>query len=218
MMPTGARGPSKLPARRFHRLLFGFSRPIAVAGFDARAFGPDDQERAQITAKLVAALELLQRHAPTRLAALRRDLPRIWVGPTHSLAKCIYGASMCLLRFEYVTDDHTTPRQLAMTLVHEGMHARLLRADIPYDERCRRRVERLCVLAEVIFARRLPDARADVSDAEERLDRSDEFWSDAARDQRALDALSQLGFLSLVGYAIIAPVLYIRRFLKKRAA
>jgi len=76
MMPTGARGPSKLPARRFHRLLFGFSRPIAVAGFDARAFGPDDQERAQITAKLVAALELLQRHAPTRLAALRRDLPR----------------------------------------------------------------------------------------------------------------------------------------------
>jgi hypothetical protein len=125
---------------------------------------------------------------------------------------------MCLLRFEYVLDPRTTPTQLAMTLVHEGTHARLLRAGFPYRERLRRRVERLCVLAEIIFASRLPDAEAEVQEAEKRLDLSDEYWSDLAQDRRAHNLLWQRGLLGKVGYCIVWPVVYLRALRRRRAA
>src|SRR5713101_80933 len=158
---------------RFLRLLFRLSRRVALDGFDARAFLSDLEERGLMTTKLTTALSLLAQYAPVRLAALRRDLPRILIGPSHDLAQCIYGASMCHLSFEYVTDPQTTPTRLAMTLVHEGTHARLLRAGLPYKERFRRRVERLCVLSEIIFARRLPDAEGEILDVSKRLERGD---------------------------------------------
>ena len=99
---------SKRPDSRFHRVLFKLSRSLPLAGFHARAFLPDAEDRIRITALLAAAIQLLSRHAPTRLAALQRDLPRILVGPTHHLAQCIYGSSMCLLQFEYVAGFYET--------------------------------------------------------------------------------------------------------------
>jgi len=209
---------SKRPDSRFHRALFKLSRSLPLAGFQARAFLPDAEDRMRITAQLAAAIQLLSRHAPIRLAALQRDLPRILVGPTHHLAECIYASSMCLLQFEYVADPKTSPLKLAMTLVHEGTHARLLRAGFPYEERLRRRVERLCVLSEIIFARRVPDSDADVSSAVGRLDRSDQYWSNASFDKFTFDALRQMGFLGRVSYYPVRLLVWLRNLMRKRAA
>jgi hypothetical protein len=105
-----------------------------------------------------------------------------------------------------------------MTLVHEGTHARLRRAGFPYSERYCRRVERRCVLSELIFAQRIGTAENDVRDAEKRLDLSDEYWSDQGLEQRALRSLWHDGFMGKLGYFIVWPVVSIRALRRRRAA
>jgi hypothetical protein len=168
----------------------------------------------QISTKLAGAMQLLSQYAPVRLTALQRDLPRLFIVPLHNIAECHYGATMCLVQFEYVAAVQTSPLQLAMTLVHEGTHARLLRAGFSYEEPMRRRVESLCVLSEILLARRIPDADADIAGAERRLQRSDEYWTDAA----ALEPLRNMGLFGKVAYYPLRLVLYFRSLVKKRAA
>ena len=87
----------------------------------------------------------------------------------------------------------TTPEQVALTLVHEGTHARLLRAGFKYDETVRARIEHVCILTEILVARRLPASDELVAAASRRLARPTEFWSNAAFRARDLEQLAQLG-------------------------
>ena len=74
--------------------------------------------------------------------------------------------------------------------MHEGAHARLLRAGVGYAEPARARVERICVGQEAAFARRLPDGAALVAEALARRDAPararPELYSNRAQRARAL--------------------------------
>jgi hypothetical protein len=181
------------PLARFNRLLFRFGRRLPVADFDLRALLPDRAEREAIRSKVAAALALLQAHAPVRYHCLRRDLPCLWISATQHVAQCFYDVGICLVQFDYVVSSNTTSEKLALTLAHEGMHARLLRAGFPYHQNVRARIERLCVLTEILVAHRLPASESLVTAARKELDRPAEFWSDAASRARDLQRLGELG-------------------------
>ena len=176
-----------------------------MSGFDVRALLPDRRERTVIFEKVAAAVALLAEHDERRLQYLRRDLPRVWVfGLPAAIAQCRYELRMCVLDFDYVTSDATTPAHLALTLVHEGAHARLARAGCRYHEAARGRIERVCVRQEAAFARRIPGADRLVDEAEERLENPDELFSNRARRERELAALHELGHLGRLGYRLAA--------------
>jgi hypothetical protein len=198
--------------------LFALSRRLSVQGFDARALLADQDERRHIEQALQDAIALLGQYAPLRLAYLRRDLPRVWVGTTHNRAECLAAASMCVLQFEYIANPSTSPVSIAMTLVHEGTHARLLRLGFGYEESRRRRLERLCVLTEILFAKRVPGAAAEIQQTEGQLARDDEFWSNAAFRRRALAHLENLGWEGKIGFQIARWGLALKRFFTRRAA
>ncbi len=201
---TGSVAQPRAPSlqTRFRQALFALSRRIPLAGFDARALLPEEDECTQIVQALGAAVALLERYAPVRLECLKRDLPRIWVGLTHNRGECLAAVSMCLLRFDYVANPSTSPVSLAMTLVHEGTHARLIRAGFGYRESQRRRLEHLCVWAELIFAKRVPGSEHERESVGRLLEENDEFWSSAASQQRALNHLRTLGWSGKVGFHI----------------
>jgi hypothetical protein len=71
---------------------------------------------------------------------------------------------------------HTTSAELAMTIIHEATHARIIDRGIQYYVENRDRIEAACVRQEAIFARCLPggDALADAELA--RL--KDPWWSE----------------------------------------
>ena len=181
---------------RFHRLIFRMSRRLPVADFDVRMLIPLGDEAQCATERVASALSLIRAVAPTRYSCLRRDLPRIFLGGTHNLGECHFPTGICLLQSEYVVAPTTTPERLALLLMHEGMHARLHRAGFTYDEPRRARIERLCVTAEMLLARRLPNAEALVAEIEAGLpSASDPHWTNEAMFQRRLDALMERGRL-----------------------
>ena len=202
------------PLDRWHRLLFRFSTHLSVPGFDVRVLGNGD-EVGRVAAKISDAVDLLSRYSPVRLNHLERDLPRIAVTATHHRGQCLFGVGICVLQAEFVMAGTTDPARVAMLLVHEGTHARLIRAGFDYSEGRRARIERICIRAELFVARRIPEAQHLVTDAEKRLNRPDEFWSDAAF--RARD-VQEFGSLAKVAYAINRSLVAVQRFLRNRAA
>jgi hypothetical protein len=192
-------------------LPFRLSHRISVSGFDARVAPSTAAEREYIREKLHAALQLIQLHAPVRFAYLRRDVLRIYVGPIPALGQWITDAKMCALNFDYLQRSSTVPGRLALTIIHEGMHARLRRAGFGYDESVRARIEDLCICAEVIVARRVPDGGQLAMDAEQRRTSFDaEFWTNAAHHERMRVASEAYGWLGRLGFQIGELLLRLR--------
>ena len=210
----------RLPASaRFVRFVFRWSRPLPVADFDVRATLPDTVQQRRIRQQLGAALDLVRSHAPLRYAYLNRDLPRILVGPSHGLGECHAAVGICLLKFEYVVADATTPQELALTLVHEGTHARLDRAGVGYVGAERRaRIERLCTQAELILAQRVPGGEAAAAYARQRLEWPTSMWTDEAFSDRRREALQALGWEGRLAYRVSSAFARVRKRFDGRAA
>lgn len=131
-----------------------------------------------------AALDVLLAVAPAQHARLPQCMHGILVRRLEGLR----GAwpttlRICYLDLGFVMAPATTPAMIASVLVHELMHARLYRAQIPYTAATRARVERVCALASRNFERLLPDPveRAHLQEITRRyLELDPSYWSDEA--------------------------------------
>ena len=138
--------------------------------------------------KVFAALDLLHAYAPAQLARIPSYMHGIAVTPLqNALGTWLRSLGMRLLDDAYIVADHTSPEDVAATIVHELTHARLERAGVRYVGPSRARCERICFLAERNWASRLPASPyRDALDA--RIARylaiPAEHWSDAAMAQR----------------------------------
>ncbi len=136
---------SATPSSWLVRTAFRASRRVHHSDFEVRVFLADRRERERIDSRLSEALSLVRKFAPSKYLALQRDFPRILVAPSHGLGECHDAIGICLLQFDYILADATAPEEVALTLVHEGMHARLHRAGFQWtDAASRARHERLC--------------------------------------------------------------------------
>jgi hypothetical protein len=175
---------------------------MALRGFDVRAMMPGKDDWPLIGRRLDAATALLERYAPARLEMFRRDIKRIWVTGIPSRATFVREHGMCVLNFDFVTDESTRDEEIALTLVHEGTHARLARAGFGYGEKIRPRIERLCLGSELVVARRLPLADDLVEETLRCLAWDDATWSNEALREDQIQALRDLGWFGKVGYWI----------------
>ena len=175
---------------------------MAVRGFDVRALMPERGEWALAAERIDGAFALLERHAPRRFEMLQRDILRVWITGIPSRGAFVREHAMCVLDFEYVTGELTRKEEIALTIVHEGTHARLARAGYGYTDQIRPRIERLCIGSELVVARRFPGASDLVDEALERLAWDDSTWSAEALRDRHIDALQDLGWTGRLGYRI----------------
>jgi hypothetical protein len=138
-----------------------------------------------------AVLALVERYQPWRLQHLRRDLARILVKRFACRGAYFPEERTCLLELTFMVNPSFSDAQVAATLVHEGMHARLDRfcehfGVPPFPDR-RARHERICRRAELEWGLAVPDGDAVVQRALESLALDDEAvapvvdWSEADR-------------------------------------
>jgi len=131
--------------------------------------------------ELKAALSLIDAHAPS----LARQLPRlfpggVWVREMYNLGAFVPRGRRCELGLSLFTAPHT-PADIAVTLVHEAVHAKIERFGIAYDEHRRAAIEAVCIRREIAFAMRLPDGEAIALQSRHRLATLDpRHFSDAA--------------------------------------
>lgn len=149
------------------------------------------------------ALQLFQKHSPARFAHFQRDIRRLWVmGLPTARGSYVHDHAMCVLDYDYVIGANTGVEELALTLVHEGTHARLRRRGFGYDEAIRGRIERICIRSELSVAQRLPNGAPLIEPREERLQWPDSEWSDDTRRRDNYEALKDLGWSGNAAYRI----------------
>ena len=122
-------------------------------------------------ARTTAALQLIADHAPWRLRAMRRDFARVLVIRQDGCRALLDAMGSCSLDTYFVATF--PPEQVASSMVHEGVHARVRRSGRQPPRDLIAWEERLCRKAELAFGLRLPNGAAVVERARASLTLSD---------------------------------------------
>jgi len=136
-----------------------------------------------------SALALIEAHDPGRLARMRDDVRRILIVHTHGSAGEYWEHVGAVVLDAQHLQMHGSA-SVAMTLIHEAMHARLARLGQEYTEDPGG-VERLCVEEEIDFASRVPGTERLVEGA--RLKLATEWWSTTSGERLFSSRLRALG-------------------------
>jgi hypothetical protein len=141
-----------------------------------------------------AALDLIARHDPGSLSAMRDHFAHVQVvdilGPLN--AQYWHEERLCRLSGEYVQRDDTVPGRLAMTLVHELTHARHRNRARP-GRLSVAQEEWLCIGAELAFIKKVPGSERLQRAARQRLERRPEFYARPAQAERVLEYVRSSG-------------------------
>jgi hypothetical protein len=139
---AGGTGGSRPPAVEHYRL-HGF--PVLVIN------ERPDIATADAMARLDAALELIGQYDPRRLRRLSHDVAEIWVRRFPCRAAFYPEPRACLIELTFLVNPKHSAAEVAASLVHEGVHARVARTGAMVGPDGKAREERLCRQAELEF-------------------------------------------------------------------
>lgn len=134
---------------------------------------PDIDTRAVI-ARIERTLELIERHVPHHFRHLRRDFAYIVVERFACRGAYFHEQHACLVELTFAVNPDFSDAEVAATILHEAMHARLHQLGFPLEMEDRARQERFCRRAEIEFGQRVPDGDRVVARASATLSASDE--------------------------------------------
>lgn len=157
-----------------------------------------DIDSENVFRRLDAALSLIEHYQPTHFRRMHRDFARIQVRRFPCRGAYFPETRTCLVELTFIVNPDFTPTQVAATILHEAMHARLDNAGVRYESTSAAKHERFCRRAEVEFGMVAPDGAPVVERALASLASADEEvapvidWEIAGRRVASadLDALS----------------------------
>ena len=144
---------------------------------------------AQHVDRLRVALELIEQKDSRRYARMRTDVARFLISEVPG-AEYLHTVRACILSTEFLIESDI--ESIALTLVHEAVHARLAARGIHYETRLRERIEFCCVKQEVAFAELLSNGSALAATATAKLARR--WWTEDSQLAHQLRALEHLGW------------------------
>lgn len=116
-----------------------------------------DVDTGDVLRRLDEALGLIERYVPHHFRRLRRDVDRVLVQRYACRGAYLPEGHTCLVELTFAVNRDFSPSQIAATILHEAMHARLHRVGLPLAMADRARQERFCRRAEIEFGRAVPD-------------------------------------------------------------
>ena len=134
---------------------------------------PDIDTR-DVVARLEATLALIQRYVPHHFWHLRRDFDHIVVKRFACRGAYFYEQRACLVELTFTVNPDFSDAEVAATILHEAMHARLHALGFPLEMDDRARQERFCRRAEIEFGQLVPNGEKVIARAE---------WSAALSDE-----------------------------------
>jgi HEXXH motif-containing protein len=133
-----------------------------------------DISTAEVLRRLDGALTLIERHAPHHFRKLRGDFKAIRVQRYACRGAYFYAERACLVELTFLVNPAFSEAQIAATILHEAMHARLHQLGFPPDMADRARQERFCRRAEIEFGAVVPGGAPIVARALATLDAQDD--------------------------------------------
>lgn len=168
-------------------------RGIPVTVINSRS----DIDTEHVCARLDAALALIERYQPWRFRRLRHDLAGIRVSRFPCRAAYFPHTRTCLVELTFLANPSFSDAQIAASIVHEGVHARLHHAGLRLPPEAHAREERLCRRAELELGLAVPNGGPVVERARQSLALADEDvapvidWAEAARRVAEVDAAAR---------------------------
>jgi hypothetical protein len=159
---TGQRQPSSTTT---HEVL-----GIPVVVYNTR---PDIDTRA-VVARLERSLSLIERYVPHHFRHLKRDFAYIVVQRFACRGAYFHEQHACLAELTFTVNPDFSDAQVAATILHEAMHARLHALGFPLEMEDRARQERFCRRAEIELGMLVPGGERVVERAQLTSDLSDE--------------------------------------------
>jgi hypothetical protein len=156
-----------------------------------------DIESELVFQRLETALALIERYQPATFDRIRQDFSRIHVARYPCRAAFFPDSRICLVELTFCVNPEFTEAQIASSIVHEGMHARV-HAMGSSDPAQRPEEERLCRQAELQFGMAIPNGEAIVQRALESLQLGDADvapvidWQQAQQAIAAADASARI--------------------------
>jgi hypothetical protein len=134
----------------------------------------EDIGTADVVRRLGQAIDLIDQYTPHYGRHLRRDFSGILVKRYACRGAYFPATRICLVELTFTVNEGITAAQIAATILHEGMHARLHALGSTLELADRPREERFCRRAEIEFGRLVPDGEAVVQRALETLALADQ--------------------------------------------
>jgi hypothetical protein len=148
--------PHVVLSRTLGRLILWLTPRNQATRIPVHAALPSPAARNACFAKVETALGLIAQHDPARFRRLETDVTAIVVWPAASFAGSLNAVTRICLLNRGVVDRDRAGIATAAVLVHEAMHARLVRLGFRDDADMSPRLERACKRAELHFLLRLP--------------------------------------------------------------
>ncbi len=171
------------------------SEERTVRGFSVRVVNSrPDIDTDAVFRRMDAALGLIATYQPRAFKRMRHDFERILVQRFPCRAAYFPDSHTCLTELTFSVNPEFTEAQVASSIVHEGVHARVRQMCNSYDPDSLPREERLCRKAELDFGLAVPGGEPVVMRALQSLALADEDvapvidWTEAQRRVAGADA------------------------------
>jgi hypothetical protein len=125
-------------------------------------------------ARLDRTLALIERFVPHHFRHLQRDFAYILVERFACRGAYFHEQRACLVELTFSVNPNFSDAEVAATILHEAMHARLHQFGFPLEMDDRARQERFCRRAEIEFGHLVPGGERVVERAATTLAGSDE--------------------------------------------
>ena len=164
----------------FMRLLFGRERASTVTRHDVHGIPVfvdntrPDISTADVVARLERSLALIQRYVPHHFRHLKRDFAYIVVRRFACRGAYFHEQRACLTELTFTVNRDFSDAEVAASILHEAMHARLHALGFPLEMEDRARQERFCRRAEIEFGMLVPNGERVVERARWTSELSDE--------------------------------------------
>ena len=115
-----------------------------------------DIDSAEVLARIERCLALLQRHVPHHFRHMARDFGFIISKRFACRGAYFHHERACLIELTFCVNPDFSDAEVAATILHEAMHARLDNLGFPLEMEDRARQERFCRRAELEFGMLVP--------------------------------------------------------------
>jgi len=133
-----------------------------------------DIRTADVLTRLDRCLRMIRDVTPHYFRHLERDFDYIVVQRFACRGAYFHEQRACLVELTFTVNPDFSDAEVAATILHEAMHARLDRLGFPLEMEDRARQERFCRRAEIEFGRLVPNGDRVVARAQWTSELSDE--------------------------------------------
>jgi hypothetical protein len=133
-----------------------------------------DIDTADVLARLDRTLALIEKYVPHHFRHLKKDFAYIVVQRFACRGAYFHERRACLVELTFTVNPDFSDAEVAATILHEAMHARLHQLGFPLEMEDRARQERFCRRAEIEFGLLAPNGDRVVERARWTVDLPDE--------------------------------------------